>query len=123
MDKKKILLVIDDEKPIADGIRMMLESSEYNCVVAYSGKDGLIKTREQTPDLVLLDINMPEADGFQVLKTLKNDVTTARMPVIMVTSCDTPDDIETAYKLGAAEYVIKPINFDDLRNKIAKVLG
>ena len=122
MSKKRILLVIDDEKTIADGIKMMLESDEYNCEVAYNGEEGLKKAKEQIPDLVLLDIKMPESDGFQVLKSLRQDAATSKSPVIMVTSCDAPEDIEKAYKLGATDYVIKPINFDDLRSRIAKVL-
>jgi DNA-binding response OmpR family regulator len=123
MAKKSILLVIDDEKSIADGIKMMLESADFSCVVAYSGEEGLIKAKEHTPDLVLLDINMPHPDGFHVLQTLKMDTATAKAPVIMVTSCDGPEDIEKATKLGAVDYVLKPINFDNLRNSIAKALS
>lgn len=123
MAKKRVLLIVDDEKVIADGLKMMLKSEEYECIVAYSGEDGLKKAKEQTLDLVLLDIKMPEQDGFQVLQTLKQDASTSQVPVIMVTSCDTPEDIEKANKLGATDYFIKPINFNNLRDRIAKTLG
>ena len=123
MAKKSILLVIDDEKSIADGIKMMLESDNFSCVVAYGGKEGLIKAKEHLPDLVLLDINMPDSDGFQVLEALKLDDSTAKAPVIMVTSCDGAEDIHKAEKLGAVDYVLKPINFDNLRSRITKALN
>jgi DNA-binding response OmpR family regulator len=122
MSKKKILLVIDDEKPIADGIKTMLTSEEIDCMAAYNGEEALGKAKEQQPDLILLDVSMPGLDGFEVLENLKKDVTTSNIPVIMVTSCDQPEDIEKAYSLGAADYVLKPFNFDDLTSRVAKLL-
>ena len=122
MSKKKILLVIDDEKPIADGIKMMLTSEEIDCMAAYDGEEALSKAKEQQPDLILLDVRMPGLDGFEVLENLKKNVSTSNIPVIMVTSCDQPEDIEKANRLGATDYVLKPVNFDDLTSRVAKQL-
>lgn len=119
---KKILLVVDDEKAVADGIKMMLKSEEIECITAYGGDEALTEAKQQQPQLILLDIKMPEPDGFKVLENLKKDESTAGIPVIMVTSCDQPEDIEKARKLGAADYVVKPVDFDDLRKRIESAL-
>jgi DNA-binding response OmpR family regulator len=122
MAKKKILLVIDDEKPIADGIKMMLTSEEIGCMAAYDGEEALSKAKEQQPDLILLDVRMPGLDGFEVLENLKKDAATSNIPVIMVTSCDQPEDIEKANSLGAVDYILKPVNFDKLTSRVAELL-
>src|SRR3990167_5608779 len=84
MEKKKIL-VVDDEPGIAMMVKARLEEDGYDVNVAYSGEDGLEQFREQKPDLVVLDVMLPQLNGYQVCAVLKEKMAT-RIPVIMLTS-------------------------------------
>ncbi|MFQ5709139.1 MAG: response regulator [bacterium] len=73
------------------------------------------------PDIILLDINMPKVDGFEVLETIKQDDDLKNIPVIMLTTTDNQREIDRSYKLGANSYITKPVAFDDFIEKIAKL--
>lgn len=110
MEKKKIL-VVDDEHDLVDFIRIRLEGNNYQVIVAYDGEKAISLASKEKPDLVLLDILMPQMDGFKVCRELKNGALTADIPVIMLTAKDRQEDIKFAQQAGADEYIIKP--FDD----------
>jgi len=109
MVNKKVILIVDDQ-PINLSILSQVLSDKYQVRVANSGKRALdvVKT-PPLPDLILLDIMMPNMDGYAVLSTLQSDVSTQRIPVIFVTAMDSLLDEEHGLSLGAVDYVIKPI--------------
>ena len=113
MPKQKILLV-DDEKLIQRMTRFILEKSNYEVYPAEDGKEAVRLARELRPDLILLDIQMPRMDGFDVLQVLKQMPETQQIPVVMMSSLAEATDRAQGLKLGAAEYLTKPFQAGDL---------
>jgi diguanylate cyclase (GGDEF)-like protein len=101
------ILVIDDEKSNLMVLNGIL-SPDYTVFTAKSGKEGLNRAMADQPDLILLDIIMPEMNGFEVLKALKGSEETRRIPVIIITGLDNEDDEERGFSLGAVDYIGKP---------------
>ncbi len=118
MSKYKIL-VVDDEKRMVRFIQLNLEQDGFQVVTAYNGNEALDQVRTQLPDLVLLDIMMPDIDGFEVLKKIRevNDV-----PVIMLTAKGEEDDRVKGLELGADDYITKPFSPRELVSRIKAVL-
>ncbi|MAU09672.1 MAG: hypothetical protein CL607_07620 [Anaerolineaceae bacterium] len=104
-----LVLVIDDQKPAAELLSRMLASYGYQAVCAYNGPDGIEQAKRLIPDLILLDVMMPGMDGFEVLQTLRQHEATSRIPTIMVTAKDQPNDVAQGLQLGADDYIPKPI--------------
>lgn len=113
------ILVVDDELEIADLIRRYLERAGYGVLVAHTGKDAIAAAREWQPDLITLDIKLPDVDGFTVLKWLKSDRQTAAIPVMMLSILD---DTGQGRLLGAVGYLTKPIQEAALLEHIGHVL-
>lgn len=109
MEKQKIL-VVEDEAPIQELLQFNLERKKYRVKVADSGEEALKVAGEYRPDLVLLDIMLPGADGLEVCKQLKADPQTAPIPIIMLTALSEEADIVTGLELGADDYVTKPFS-------------
>lgn len=113
MAQRKIL-VIDDEPDIFVIVQTNLEGAGYAVVGARDGVDGLRKTRTENPDLVILDVLMPEMDGWEVLRRIEADPQTAGLPVIMLTCKSEDADILRGLEEGAVEYVTKPFYPENL---------
>ena len=116
------VLIIDDEVDLTNMTRIQLELSGFMVDTAFNGIDGISKVTEFRPDLILLDIRMPDIDGFQVLKMLKEKDETAKIPVVMFTTCSQKIEKEKAYTLGAIEYLTKPINLSKLGSQVIGVI-
>ena len=121
MVKKKVL-IIDDSQTIILFQKLIL-GTKYELISATSGELGLAAAKKEKPDLILLDIVMPEMDGIKVLTALKESTTTKAIPVLMVTTKSEEDRVETCYRLGCADYVTKPIDKVDLLSKVQKYLS
>ncbi|MGH8014856.1 MAG: response regulator [Candidatus Zixiibacteriota bacterium] len=106
----KNILIIEDEKDIAELLRVNLSKEGYNVLSANSGEDGMAMARAQSPDLILLDLMLPGADGFEVCRTLKSEDKTANVPIIMLTAKSEDIDIVTGLEVGADDYITKPFN-------------
>lgn len=115
---KDEILIIDDEKDTANLIKLYLEEKGFKTFVALNGPDGIALAKEKRPDLIVLDLKMPEMDGFAVMKVLKMDKETDKIPVIILTAHDTKGYREKCLMLGAAEYLTKPFSEDDLTKEI-----
>ena len=102
------ILVVDDEPGIVDIARANLESQGYRVIGAYDGTEALAKMRAEKPDLVVLDILMPEMDGWEVLEQIEMDGNLAGIPVIMLTARASDDDVLRGLEAGAVEYMTKP---------------
>lgn len=117
-ETKREILIIDDEKDTANLIKVYLEDKGFKTYVALSGPDGIKLAKEKRPDLIVLDLRMPEMDGFAVMKVLKMDKETERIPVIILTGHDTKGYREKCLMLGASEYFTKPFSENDLTKEI-----
>jgi DNA-binding response OmpR family regulator len=117
-DAKRIL-VVDDEPRMIGFIRMNLELEGYQVLEAHTGLDALEMIRTQLPDLVLLDVMMPELDGFETLRMLREF---SNVPVIMLTAKGEEDDKVYGLELGADDYVTKPFGSRELSSRVRAVL-
>ena len=115
--KLRKILIIDDEFPVGYLIKINLEAEGYEAVLALSGEEALEKARGSPPDLITLDVLMPEMDGFEVLKALKRDEDLNSIPVMMISVIDGIRK-KKGMVMGAVDYLFKPIDFDNLLNKI-----
>ncbi len=120
--KKKIILVAEDDLSLVDTYKLALEDS-YEVLVAYNGKEALDVANTQKPDLILMDIMMPEMDGMEALTHLKKNSTTAKIPVILVTAKVLHKDVLEGYQIGADYYITKPFTNMELMNGINMCLG
>ena len=118
MQKEKIL-VVDDEKNICDLLRMYLEKEGYSVVIAYTGLDAVNMFASENPDLVLLDVMMPQLDGWQVCREIRK---TSDVPVIMLTAKGETFDKVLGLELGADDYITKPFDTKEVIARVKAVL-
>ena len=121
MSKEKIL-VVDDEKDIIELLQYNLEKEGYRISSAYSGEKCLEKVKTELPDLILLDLMLPEIDGLDVCKFLKNNPQTSHIPIIMLTDKGEETDIILGLELGADDYITKPFKVRELLARVKTVL-
>src|SRR3990172_9618194 len=118
-EKKIKVLLIEDEKEVAEFYKLKLTLDGYEVVTAENGQEGLDKANSYRPELIFLDIKMPEMDGFEVLKKLRATARTKDIPVVVLSNFDEQDLIEKGLTLGANEYLIKSqFTPEDISNKI-----
>jgi len=118
-----VILVVDDNEDNVDIARQMLLSRGFEVRVAYNGPSALTSVEQQRPDLILLDIMMPQMSGMEVLDRLRANPATAGVPVILVTAKDQDEDLLAGYKYGADYYITKPFSAKQLLYGIGLVLG
>lgn len=119
MENRKRILVVDDERGLVRIIRLNLEQDGFDVIEAYNGSQAMEKLRTTLPDLVLLDVMMPDTDGFTVLKMIRQ---TGNIPVIMLTAKGEEGDKVKGLELGADDYVTKPFSPRELTSRIRAVL-
>lgn len=115
----KLILVVDDEPRMIQFIRMNLELEGYRVIQASNGLEALDKVRDELPDLVIMDVMMPDLDGFETLRILRE---TSDVPVIMLTVKAEEDDIVRGLRLGADDYVTKPFSPRELSSRVEALL-
>lgn len=120
--KKKVLLV-DDSSTVILMEKMILSKGPYEIITARDGVEGIAKAKSEHPDVILLDVMMPNLDGLSACAALRNDEATAHIPIIMVTTRGEEHNMETAYRNGCTDYVTKPINGLELLTKLNHILG
>ncbi len=103
----KTILVVEDDKFLRELIVRKLKEENFNITEAIDGEEGIKKIKEEKPDLVLLDLILPGIDGFEVLSKMKEDMSLAQIPVIILSNLGQKDDVERGLKLGAVDYLIK----------------
>ena len=117
--KNRIILVVDDEERMARFIRLNLEHDGFQVVEAYRGLDAIHKLRDSMPDVVILDVMMPDLDGFEVLKMIRE---ISQVPVIMLTAKSEEDDRVRGLELGADDYITKPFSPRELVSRVRAVI-
>jgi DNA-binding response OmpR family regulator len=116
------IVVIEDEDAIRDVVAYNLERAGFRVATAADGREGLLRVREHRPDLVVLDLMLPELDGLDVCRALREDPDTALLPVIMLTAKGAEDDIVAGLGAGADDYVTKPFSPRELVARIEAML-
>jgi DNA-binding response OmpR family regulator len=116
------LLIVDDNAMNRDMLARRLEREGYHITTADGGRRALGLVGEEDFDLILLDILMPDMDGYEVLEKLKNDESTKEIPVIMLTAVNEVESVKHCIDLGAEDYLIKPFNAVLLKSRIAATL-
>ena len=120
--KKKILLV-DDSNTVLLMEKMILAKGPYDIVTARDGVEGVSKAKSEQPDVILLDVMMPNLDGLAACAAIRADEATAHIPIVMVTTRGEEKNMEQAYRNGCTDYVTKPINGLELLTKLHNILG
>ncbi len=118
----KTVLIIEDEKDLAELVAYNLEKEGYRTVIALDGKEGLEAARRSTPDLILLDLMLPGMMGTELCKTLRKQEKTATVPVIMLTARGEEIDRVVGFEVGADDYIVKPFSSRELLLRIKAVL-
>ncbi len=121
-DTRPRILIVDDEIDTLLPLKKSLEVEDYVVIGTNNGPDGLAKVRSEIPDLILLDLMMPEMDGFEVCSMLKNDPKTKNTPIIMLTAKEAVRDKVRGLDIGADDYVTKPFNLNELKARIKSLL-
>jgi CheY-like chemotaxis protein len=114
MEDKKLILLVDDDELIIKLLEIMLKSKGYRIESNLGGVGALERAKLLKPDCIILDIMMPRIDGWKVLESLKKDRATSEIPVIILSVKSGPEDIERMGEMGAARYVSKPFETEDL---------
>jgi len=107
LDNKKKILIVEDDPMISSIYKTKFEADGFAAVVAGNGAEGLDIARKEQPDIIMLDVILPQIDGFSVLEELKKDKLTKDIPVIMLTNLGTDEDKAKGEKMGAVDYFVK----------------
>ncbi len=116
-------LVVDDNRLTADSLASMLDLLGFEVQTSYGARQALQELAAEGPDVVLLDINMPGIDGFEVLSYFKRDPRLAEVPIIIVSTESQPENVERAREIGAAAFLPKPITVDALEETLSDFFG
>jgi len=116
------ILIIDDAIELNQLIQTRLEADRHKVITAYDGKEGLEKVESEKPDLIVLDVNMPEMDGFEVCRTLKSDDRYSKIPIIFLSAMAEQSDFKAGIETGADAYIVKPYEPTILLAKIESLL-
>ncbi len=115
-----MILIIEDEENMVEGLRFNLEARDYNVIAAFDGETGLNKAAEEEPDLIILDLMLPGINGYEVCKRLKESK--PEIPIVMLTAKSQESDIVTGLDLGADDYITKPFSVLELLARINALL-
>ena len=127
MEKKAKILLVDDDIDFVETTKIVLESKPYEVIVAHEGDEALRKAREESPDLILLDIIMPVKDGFTAAEQLKKDPQLSKIPTLMLTGFaakrgETTIPVSRGFTLEAEDYIDKPVSPEELLARVEKYL-
>lgn len=122
MSEPKTILIVEDEPDAAEMFAEMMRVSGYRVLKAYSSGPAMMLLSAEIPDVVLLDIMMPDISGLEVLRYIRREPRLQHIPVIILSAKNLPSDIKAGLDAGATLYLTKPIGYQELRSAIEKVL-
>lgn len=121
-DPRPVILIIDDSPDVHRLLHARLRREDVELASAHSGEEGFQKASNDPPEIILLDLDMPGMDGFEVLRALKDEPRTVQVPVIVLSGLTESTDKVTAFDLGAVDYIIKPFDVMELRVRVRSAL-
>ena len=121
--KKKKILIVDDSFTSLEMQQLTLSSGAYEIVSARDGREAIKKAVAEKPDLILMDVNMPNMDGFQALKVLRKVAPTKNLPIIMMTTRNDETSMSLGRRMGCTDYLIKPLDSQKLLEAVRTHLG
>ncbi len=116
------VLIVEDNEDNLQLVRFLLERGGYTVFCAHNGREGLAMAHQELPDLILMDLSLPEVDGWEAARLLKGDQTTAAIPLVALTAHTLPGDRQRALAMGFDGYISKPIDMADFEENISKAL-
>lgn len=116
------VLIVDDEPDLVETLTLMLKKQGFRVSSASTGIEGLEKAKQELPDIIILDLMMPEMDGFEMCKQLKSSEETSRIPIIILTARSDTEARFKTFKYKADEYIVKPFHLPNLVSTINKLL-
>lgn len=120
---KRRVMIVDDDADARDLIESMLSGEGYELIKVSNATEVGLKAAQLTPDLILLDFLMPDINGFDVCKALRDNELTRSIPIMAVTCLSKEDDIERIFECGADEYLPKPFKVEQLQEKVQELIG
>ena len=121
-NQETTILIVDDSKTQTLACEKWLNDAGYHTIVAYDGQEGIIKTQQEQPDLILMDIVMPKINGFQATRHLKRQSSTQHIPIVLISGEEQSSGKTWAKKLGACCFVVKPIKKEKLLRLTSRIL-
>jgi two-component system, cell cycle response regulator len=121
-EAKPLVLLIDHAPDVHRLLKLKLKHEELEIASAFSANEGLTKSVADKPVIILLDLDMPDMDGFDLLRRLKNTAATVQIPIIVLSGQQSPKDKAKAFDLGAVDYITKPFNLTELRVRVRSAL-
>jgi DNA-binding response OmpR family regulator len=119
----QLILIADDSRTIVSMVSSRLERAGYEVLSTANGEEALKLATERNPTLVVLDVEMPKLDGYEVTRRLRANEATSSLPIVLLTSHDDEASLATGYEAGATEYITKPFSPQDLVAAIERILG
>jgi DNA-binding response OmpR family regulator len=119
----KKILIVDDERSICKLLAQVLGDKGYETHSAHSGAEAFDMIKKLAPDLLILDVMLPDTTGWQILKTLQASDETKKIPALMLTQKNLIGDVELAIDLGAQGYLVKPFDIERVLKKVSEILG
>ena len=120
--KKESVLIVDDDVVAISALKDII-NPDYNVYVVKSGEEAIEKAKMLSPDLILLDICMPDMDGYQTINELKSSESTKSIPVIFISGNTDQNDIKNGFSNGAVDYITKPFNDENVLNKVKEAVS
>ena len=117
------ILLIDDDSEFLDMLNLLMRRSGHQTILSADGPDGLAKAKADPPDLAIVDVMMPDMTGYEVVRQLRAEPSTASLPIIILTARGQPVDRQAALDAGADEYMSKPVTMADLAERVEELLG
>ena len=121
--RKRRVLIVDDEQGIRDSLQQVFEAKHFEVRVAQNGAEGLRAFPEFEPDLVILDLRMPEMNGYQFMAALRAEEWGSAVPIIVISAYNSAEERVKGFEAGATDFVVKPFEFEELYARINKILG
>jgi DNA-binding response OmpR family regulator len=122
MSKKKVL-VVDDQPVFREFFQKSLTKLGFEVITAFTGKIALVRAREHKPDLIMLDVMLPDMDGIDICRKLREQSETSETPIILVSAVASEKHIQRATEAGATTYMIKPLSMEDINSLVKNYLS
>jgi DNA-binding response OmpR family regulator len=120
---KGTVLVVEDQAPFREFLEVTLSKLGFDVVTALTGKIALDQAQKHKPDLVFLDVMLPDMDGYQICNALRDEADLSMTPIIFISALGTQKHIDKAMAAGATDYLVKPLGMDDIKDIVSQYIG